>query len=310
MSSSLKYRILLSAGIIVSLFFLVALDLHFGEPSQSGIHGVILIPIGLIAGLLAAREVAKLQPNSDRTTKVTSVVATAIVFGLSCVPSFWSDYPADCPVGKMGWPVFGLALAVGIAFVVEMLRYSESSERTLIIQRVSIVVFASAYIGMLLGFGVRLRDFENNALGMTALLSLLIPVKLSDIFAFCGGKLTGRTKLWPVLSPGKTVEGTAFGLFGGVAGALIVFYVIAPWLTGHEINVSVIAVIAFGLCVTVAGIVGDLAESLLKRGSGKKDSSSWLPGLGGVLDIFDSLLAAAPVAWAFWISGFVTTTSS
>jgi phosphatidate cytidylyltransferase len=61
----------------------------------------------------------------------------------------------------------------------------------------------------------------------------------------------------------------------------------------------------FGLCVAVAGILGDLAESLIKRDVGRKDSSRWLPGLGGVLDLLDSILLAAPVAWFCWAVGLV-----
>jgi phosphatidate cytidylyltransferase len=63
--------------------------------------------------------------------------------------------------------------------------------------------------------------------------------------------------------------------------------------------------LAYGLLVGAAGIIGDLAESLLKRDVGRKDSSTWLPGFGGVLDMVDSVLIAAPVAWACWLLGLV-----
>ena len=63
--------------------------------------------------------------------------------------------------------------------------------------------------------------------------------------------------------------------------------------------------VVFGLLVGGAGMIGDLAESLLKRDVGRKDSSDWLPGFGGVLDIIDSLLLSAPVAWFCWIAGIV-----
>ena len=63
--------------------------------------------------------------------------------------------------------------------------------------------------------------------------------------------------------------------------------------------------LVFGLVLGIAGIIGDLAESLLKRNVGVKDSSSWMPGFGGVLDILDSLLLSAPIAWLCWSLGIV-----
>ena len=305
MSRSFKYRATLTAILIIGLFFIIWLDLLFGSLDWTGMRGVLLAPIGMVAAALATREVVKLQRNSDRITKATAIVGTLFVFGLACLPNFWVGYPEDCPIGRTGWPLFGLAAAIGLAFVVEMFRYSDEIDHSLAIQRIGIVIFASAYIGVLLSYGARLRDYHSNGVGMTALLSLLIPVKLSDITAYCGGKLLGRTKLWPKLSPGKTIEGTLFGLAGGVGGACLVFYVLGPWLVDDFKLPSIIPVVAFGLCITIAGMIGDLSESLLKRGFGKKNSSSWLPGLGGILDILDSLLAAAPVAWAFWVSGLM-----
>jgi phosphatidate cytidylyltransferase len=305
MSRSFKYRVVLTAGLIIALFFIIWLDFMIGSDGWLGVRGVLLMPIGLIAASLGAREVVKLQPTSDHITRATAIIVTAIVFSLACLPNFWLGYPENCPVGRMGWPLFGLAAAIGVAFIVEMIRYDDEVDHSLAIQRIGIVIFATTYVGVLLGFGVRLRDFASNGVGMTAVLSLLIPVKLSDIFAYCGGKLMGRTKLWPNLSPGKTIEGTLFGLIGGIAGASLVFYVIGPFITGQDRTPEISKVIIFGLCITIAGMLGDLSESLLKRGSGKKNSSSWLPGLGGILDILDSLLAAAPVAWAFWVSGLI-----
>jgi phosphatidate cytidylyltransferase len=66
-----------------------------------------------------------------------------------------------------------------------------------------------------------------------------------------------------------------------------------------------VAMIGYGIALGIAGMIGDLAESLLKRDMERKDSSTWLPGLGGVLDIIDSVLLAGPVAYAFWAFGFV-----
>jgi phosphatidate cytidylyltransferase len=105
----------------------------------------------------------------------------------------------------------------------------------------------------------------------------------------------------PLISPGKTIEGAVGALATACLAAwIMICHVLplskpGPWWGW----------IAFGLLVGAAGILGDLAESLLKRDAGRKDSSTWLPGFGGVLDIIDSLLLSAPVAWFCWASGLV-----
>ena len=86
-------------------------------------------------------------------------------------------------------------------------------------------------------------------------------------------------------------------------GAAIVVFLVAPFIMGITIPKPWWWFIVYGLAVTAAGMVGDLAESLLKRDARIKDSSSWLPGLGGILDVIDSLVFAAPVSYVLWLIG-------
>ena len=124
-------------------------------------------------------------------------------------------------------------------------------------------------------------------LGEHALLMVIAMVWVNDSGAYIGGSLFGRHKMWPRHSPGKTWEGTAFGvlvtlLFGLFVGPLLVPSVTWPhWLV-------------LGLFCSVAGTLGDLVESMLKRSVGVKDSGSVMPGHGGFLDRFDSLLVIMP----------------
>jgi phosphatidate cytidylyltransferase len=119
--------------------------------------------------------------------------------------------------------------------------------------------------------------------------------KVCDIGAYFTGKALGRHRMTPVLSPGKTWEGLAGGMIASVAFALA-FNVRWPVLGGH------LTAIGFGLTVGAAGVLGDLAESLIKRDCGRKDASHVVPGFGGVLDVIDAVLFAAPVA-CLWLRG-------
>jgi phosphatidate cytidylyltransferase len=123
-------------------------------------------------------------------------------------------------------------------------------------------------------------------------------VKASDIAAYAVGSLVGRHRMAPVVSPGKTWEGAAAALMAAVAVAWLVCEQASG--TGPK-PAGGFAV--FGLTVGIAGIAGDLSESLVKRDLHAKDSGVALGGMGGFLDLVDSLLLAAPVAWVLWTLG-------
>jgi phosphatidate cytidylyltransferase len=126
---------------------------------------------------------------------------------------------------------------------------------------------------------------------------LLMPVLLtwaSDIGAFFVGRAIGRRKLMPAISPSKTVAGAVGGLLASIVVAwLAVRLALRPVA---QLAFSPLGTIVFGAVISIAAQVGDLFESLLKREAGVKDSSSLIPGHGGVLDRFDSLLFALPTA--------------
>ena len=116
---------------------------------------------------------------------------------------------------------------------------------------------------------------------------------LCDSFAMWGGKLIGGPKLMPSVSPGKTRSGAVAGLVGGVVTA-VAFVLLALAPVGRDFSLGLAAVL--GLVLAVVAQIGDLAESLLKREAGVKDSSGLIPGHGGVLDRLDSLYFVLPVA--------------
>ena len=124
--------------------------------------------------------------------------------------------------------------------------------------------------------------------GPWLVLMMLVMVWLADSGAYFAGRLWGKHKLAPLVSPGKTWE----GVYGGVAFSLV-FAAIAGWFYSGSLNWC-LAFVMVALLVVLFSVVGDLLESLMKRQSGVKDSGAIIPGHGGILDRIDSLLAAAP----------------
>jgi phosphatidate cytidylyltransferase len=155
----------------------------------------------------------------------------------------------------------------------------------------AIAVLATTYVGMLGGSLIRLRnDFPE---GSKLVFFLLLVVWLGDSGAYYVGKTFGKHKLSPRISPKKTVEGLA----GGIAASVITAVVIH--LTFFKAFPLVHAIIA-GVILSFAGVVGDLAESMWKRSAAVKDSGTLIPGHGGFLDRFDSILFTAPILYTYW----------
>ena len=170
------------------------------------------------------------------------------------------------------------------------------------VERTAFYVLGLGYLLLLVGFLAAHRLLNrDNLLGIFSIVSLIVTVKVSDATAYFVGKAFGTKKLAPRLSPGKTVQGGLGAILGGVLAALVMVYVIAPYLYQIEIAKPLWWVFVYGISLTVAGMFGDLAESFLKRTADCKDSSSWFPGLGGILDVIDSLIAAAPVSFVMWL---------
>ncbi len=153
--------------------------------------------------------------------------------------------------------------------------------------------FVLVYVGFALSFFVRLRSLPE--VGTALMLFAVGCAKVGDIGAYFAGHAFGRHPLAPRVSPKKTVEGA----IGGLAASLAMAFLVAPFVKGR-IELPVLLVWAGTLAV--AAQYGDLAESLLKRSGEVKDSSGFFGGMGGVLDVVDSLLLCAPTAYilALW----------
>ncbi len=289
----LRWRLLFGTIFVAALMGLVILDHNLATP------GALLFPLAIAVTPLAAAEMLRLTSVRDQLPARWVVYpGSLLVVVANGVPHWWPDYPSDCPLGIMGWPLGAFTAAVLLAIVGELIRFDKPEG---LAKNLALTVLCIGYAGLFLGFIVQLRFVGGAAWNTVPLISLLVIVKASDTGAYTVGRLAGRHKLAPKISPGKTIEGLIGGVLFACVGAWFVFVVIGPRITEGVEPVAVWRWMFYALILTFAGVAGDLSVSLLKRDSGYKDSSTWLPGLGGVLDMMDSLLVSAPVAWFLWI---------
>lgn len=300
----LKWRLVSAAVIITGLLGLLHLDFHY----PLGAPGVWLLPLAVVVSVMMVYELLDLwRDRPDLPLRWPVFLGAPLIVAAAGVPLLWplrgEAYPPACPLGILGWPLLAMAVGTGLAFLGEMRRYEEPGRST---GSIALSVLAMAYAGLLLSFLVNLRLFHDSAWGMAGLLSLIVIVKLSDTGAYFVGRRFGKHKLAPMLSPGKTVEGALGALIAAILAAGLCYALLVPALVGREATRGPIWTwLLFGLLVAVAGMLGDLAESLLKRDAQRKDSSRWLPGLGGVLDILDSIVFAAAPAYFYFASGLI-----
>lgn len=196
------------------------------------------------------------------------------------------------------WLAVAFAVVVLMIFLVEMITFQRPGVSVL---RMALQCWFVGYLGLLSCFVVQLRwlpdlpDQDRIGRGGAALALTLFVPKFGDIGAFFVGKSLGRHRMTPVLSPNKTWEGAAGAVLVSVAAALVIETAF-PVLNGGKL-----AAVGYGVTVGVAGLVGDLAESLIKRDCRQKDASQAIPGFGGVLDVVDSVVFSAPIAYAWLV---------
>jgi phosphatidate cytidylyltransferase len=206
--------------------------------------------------------------------------------------------------------VYCLGFAAAIAPFVFLTRAMRNDDLSAGYPAAAAAVFAFTYIALPMGMLVQLRQ---QWAGAFYLLYLLLVVWAGDIFAYFVGKSMGRHLMAPRISPKKTWEGAAASLVASVAVGWLLFRYAMP-LSSALLRAGLIErrdgifgleqpattpIVVLTIIVNVAAQLGDLVESLIKRGAGVKDSGAILPGHGGMLDRIDALLFAAPVLWYY-----------
>ena len=195
-----------------------------------------------------------------------------------------------------GWPYLVALWAIGL--LTWALAARSPAEKPL--EAVSVTLLAVVYTGALPAFLIGIRHLshpERSWAGAWLVFFPLVVTWVCDTAAMFGGRALGGPKLAPTISPGKTRSGAASGVVGGLLVAPIFGTMVFPRV-GLEVPLWQLLVLAGVL--SVVGQIGDLAESLLKREAGVKDSSHLIPGHGGLLDRFDSLYFVIPTAAAIY----------
>lgn len=253
-------------------------------------RGVLLFVVALVITPLAARELAAILRGGGIAARTWLTTAAAL---LGLILSF------VIPTKAVAGQDLAISLAIVptgliVAFVASLFTFSQNRNVQGVAAAAGGVVFAMVYLGLMTGFLLAIRRWHS----AWWIVGIIATTKMCDTGAYFTGKAIGRRKLIPWLSPGKTWE----GLVGGIVVAALTGTGLAaassylpspqdhlPWWMGT----------ICGVIFALVGQFGDLAMSLFKRGAGVKDSSSMLPGMGGVLDVLDSPLMVAPVA--FWL---------
>jgi len=257
-----------------------------------------LLPIAVVAAAGGAVEAVRLA--AARGIGLAPWLVPLGAAGIAAAPAaaVWCGAAGQHPLAALGGVTVACGAVLAAVFGTEIVRYAPDRGS---LARACGSALAAIAIGVPLAFVVALRLLpaaDGGRPPLVPLVSLIAVVKAADIAAYAVGSLAGRHRMAPRLSPGKTWEGAAAAL---VAAAVAAWLVIergsgaGPKPAGGWL--------AFGLCVGIAGIAGDLSESLVKRELHAKDSGAALGGMGGCLDLVDSLLLAAPVAWVLWALG-------
>ncbi len=202
----------------------------------------------------------------------------AIVGGTCLVPLLGAGYP----LAFQGW----LVLLVFFFAIHFLFRFRDLAT---VVAHLALIVFGFLYLPLMLGHLVLLRELP---LGREWIFLVLLIVMAGDTAAYFTGVSLGNRKLYPAISPNKSVEGAIGGLSGSIIGAILARAWFFP-----ELNLG--DCLFLGLALGALGQIGDLFESMLKRSFGVKDSGAIIPGHGGILDRLDSLLFAFPPAYYY-----------
>lgn len=279
----LKHRLFFGTIMIIAFVGLILLDARLDGsishqlPNKSVQATIFTVLVALLL-IPAQFELSKLiGQTSAEVFKIITIPASILL----ATALYWGQFIDDYNFGLCLLLIPAISF-LGL-FLIQAFKYG--TEGT--ICNIAAGFFSIIYLGFLCLFILGIRILW----GPWVLLMFIFTVKGSDIGAYTLGRLFGKHKLCPTISPGKTWE--------GLAGAALFGVLVSLGFSYFCDIMTVLWAIGFGAVFGVLGQAGDLVESMIKRDAASKDSSSSIPGFGGVLDVIDSPLATAPFAFAF-----------
>lgn len=293
MESSLRNRLTFGPVMLAGLLGVLLLDHYSQAWTVSAQHPRGVKGIGILALLLAVLPAASVELATLFRAKNSGPFRFIAASAIACLLAhgFLTQFTWFQPIAASS-----LAFIIVGSLIAAALRLGVEKQIDNAIPTMAGTLLATLYLGGQGWFLMALRVKEGTTpagaafFGTTmTVVMILLTVKFTDIGAYFGGRAFGKRKLIPWLSPGKTWEGLAFG----VATAAAVGAACAPAMS----NLSVTKGLVFGLMIGAVGQLGDLLESMMKRDAQVKDSGRLVPGFGGILDIIDSPLLAAPFAY-------------
>lgn len=235
-------------------------------------------------------------------------IYTAILFGLMAAVAAYEllvgtglvKTPRLCIYCAVSgfWCVLWCALGIGYAWlllgilILWMLLFAELmlSQRKLAFENIAVCLAAGVILPLLFGSLVRIHSTEN---GRFLILIPFVLAFLSDTGAYFSGLKFGKHKLAPTISPKKTIEGVVGGVFGAIVGMVIYCLILTVFF---QFRVNFLFALVYGIFGSLGGVFGDLCFSVIKRQTGIKDYGNLIPGHGGILDRFDSMMIVGPLA--------------
>ena len=283
----LKFRLIFGTLMTIGFIGLVLLDGRLdgslsSQTTDAAVQATLLTIFLVIVAIPANIELSKLVNSSGAKIFLPITIAGSILLSTGW---YWSQFFADRNQFTALFFILVICLCVLAIFLWQGIRYAAVGA----FANCGANLLSIIYLGALTSFVIAIRiDF-----GPIVFLAYIFTIKCSDIGAYTFGRLFGKHKFSPVLSPKKTWEGMAGG---------VVFAVAAAAIFGLVFDImSLVEAVVFGIVFAFLGQLGDLAESMLKRAAEQKDSAGSVPGFGGILDVIDSPLAAAVFAYLFFL---------
>ncbi len=291
----LAWRILMSAILISAFSAAFWLDHRLGRLAP------VLFLVAVALAIRGSWEITSLlQTRNIRPRFIIVCAGSLLMIGASWLgPWLWPQDELGLPPWRyLAPPMIAFTMVVlGLLFLATQ-RFREPGDS---VESLGGELLGICYVGVLLTMTSQLRWVAGAEAGYLVLVSLILATKGGDVGAYFVGRLLGRSRMSPVLSPKKT--------WWGARGAVLTSSLVSVlWLTtGPQLFDPSWKpcpwpwALLYGGVLGAVGILGDLAESLIKRDVGKKDAATLMPGFGGLLDVLDSVIYAGPVAYLLWV---------